>query len=152
MTARMLLLAIVALLAIGGVTSAIADLGGTDDASGVELRKDDSLGEVELVDDDDEGDGDDTRGNDGTGGGDNTGDRDNTRGDDGTNGGDNTGDGDNTGGNDGTDGGDNTRVATPPAPAPAPAAAAPPAPAPVQAPPAVHDYSDDGGSFSADSG
>ena len=83
-----------------------------------------------AVDDDDVGDGDDTRGDDGSGGGNNTGDRDSTRGNDGTRGGDNTGDrdshprqrrrprggdntgdGDWTGGNDGTAGGDNSYVA-----------------------------------------
>ena len=60
------------------------------------------------VGDDDEGDGDATRGDDGTRGGNNTGDGDRTRGNDGTRGGNNTGDGDRTRGNDGTRGGDNT--------------------------------------------
>ena len=48
--------------------------------------------------DDDEGDGDNTRGNDGTSGGNNTGDGDNTRGNDGTSGGNNTGGGGGGGG------------------------------------------------------
>ncbi len=68
------------------------------------IRRNDDDGPpvLEAVDDDDDlGDGDSTRGDDGTDGGDNTGDGDSTRGDDGTDGGDNTGDDTNTGGDTG---------------------------------------------------
>ena len=72
-------------------------------------REEDSLMNVDGEDGD--GDGDDTRGNDGTSGGNNTwksswkGDGDNTQGNDGTGGGAWSGDGDATRGNDGTSGG-----------------------------------------------
>ena len=100
--------AVVALFA--GTMAAFAggdDDDGRDNVAALELRKAEDEAPAELVDDD-EGDGDKTRGDDGTGGGNNTGDGDNTRGNDGTRGGDNTGDRDNTRGNDGTGGGDNT--------------------------------------------
>jgi hypothetical protein len=123
MSARILILTLCGLVAIGGVSAAIAD--DSDDETAtlnpVELRKDDSAPDTELVDDDE---GDDP-----------TGDRDKTRGDDGTNWGHNN-DHDSTAGHDGTSGGNNSEVA--PAVAPAPAAA--PAPAPVYG-----DYSDDAG-------
>ncbi len=79
---------------------------------------DDTLGDDGTSGGANTGDGDRTAGNDGTGGGNNTGDGDRTAGNDGTGGGANTGDGDATGGNDGTGGGDNTFS---PAPSPAPA-------------------------------
>jgi hypothetical protein len=74
------------------------------------LDKDDVVDDLEAIEVPDEptGDGDDTKGDDGTSGGDNTGDGDATKGDDGTSGGNNTGDGDNTRGDDGTSGGNNT--------------------------------------------
>jgi hypothetical protein len=111
-TGRLAVLALAALLAFGGIGTAFALDGGDDDpgmADPVELRKDDAAADV-IVEEDDgpDGDGDSTRGDDGTAGGDNTGDGDATRGNDGTAGGDNTGDGDATRGNDGTRGGDNT--------------------------------------------
>jgi hypothetical protein len=64
------------------------------DAVAARLDKDDVVDDLEAIDVPDEptGDGDDTKGDDGTSGGNNTGDGDNTRGDDGTSGGDNTGD------------------------------------------------------------
>jgi hypothetical protein len=152
MSARILIIALCGVVAIGGVGAALADDG--DEQIGsldpVDLRKDDSLGDAELVDDepndDPTGDGDKTRGDDGTswghnndhdstaghdgtGGGDNT-DGDNTWGDDGTNWGHNN-DHDSTGGHDGTSGGNNSEYVAP-APAPAPA-------------PVYDDYSDDGG-------
>jgi hypothetical protein len=133
MTVKIVVLMVAGVLAVVGVGTAIADLGSSDDSEGpaqnIELRKDDSGADTELVDEEDEGDGDGTRGDDGTRGGNNTGDRDGTR------------------GNDGTSGGNNTpvaasvnevHVAPPPAPAPAPALA-----------PA---YSDDGGGYSDDGG
>ena len=114
MTGRLAVIALAAVLAFGGLGTAFA-LDGDDDAPGaepIELRKDDASVEVLTEEDDDgpepAGDGDATRGDDGTRGGDNTGDGDRTRGDDGTRGGNNTGDGDRTRGNDGTRGGDNT--------------------------------------------
>jgi len=55
----------------------------------IDLRKDDTSAEL-VAEEDDDGDGDATRGDDGTSGGNNTGDRDSTRGDDGTGGGDNS--------------------------------------------------------------
>ena len=114
-TGRLAVLALAAVLAFGGLGTAFAALGddGEDDArtAAIELRKDDAGSELVSDEDDDEGDGDRTRGNDGTRGGDNTGDRDATAGNDGTRGGDNTGDGDATWGNDGTGGGDNSYVA-----------------------------------------
>ena len=67
---RLAVLALAAVLAIGGFGTAFAALsgGGDDDpsAQAIELRKDDAA--AELVSDDDEGDGDHTRGDDGTGG------------------------------------------------------------------------------------
>ena len=113
---RLAVLALAAILAFGGIGTAFA-VDGDDDGPGaadpVELRKDDAAADVLVEEDDDgpEGDGDSTRGDDGTAGGDNTGDGDRTRGNDGTGGGDNTGDGDATWGNDGTGGGDNSYVA-----------------------------------------
>ena len=93
---RLAVVALAAVLALGGFGTAFAALVGGDDddprAQAIELRKDDA-GDAELVSDDDEGDGD------------------RTRGDDGTRGGNNTGDGDATWGNDGTGGGDNSYVA-----------------------------------------
>jgi hypothetical protein len=118
MTARLAVILLATLLAFGGIGIAVTDVFGDDDEAAamktIELRKDDAGG-AELVDDEvptpQPGDGDDTRGDDGTGGGNNTGDGDRTRGDDGTRGGDNTGDRDATAGDDGTDGGDNSYVA-----------------------------------------
>jgi hypothetical protein len=114
-TGRLAVLALAALLAFGGLGTAFALDGGDDDpgsAQPIELRKDDASAEVLTEEDDGDpeptGDGDRTRGDDGTGGGNNTGDGDRTRGNDGTRGGDNTGDRDATAGNDGTRGGDNT--------------------------------------------
>ena len=125
---RLAVLALAAVLAFGGLGTAFALSGGDDStasADPIELRKDDAGDDVLVGEDDDgpegdgdatkgddgTGDGDKTRGNDGTGGGDNTGDRDATAGNDGTSGGDNSGDGDATYGNDGTGGGDNSYVA-----------------------------------------
>ena len=97
MTARLTILALAAILAFGGLTTAFAlsgDDDGTASADPIELRKDDAASDVLVEEDDDgpDGDGDSTRGNDGTRGGDNTyvGDRDGTWGDDGTGGGDNS--------------------------------------------------------------
>ena len=113
MIGRFLIFAIIATLLVGSLGAALADDG--DDKfealAAVELRKDDALADAELVDDEDErdrGDGDKTRGDDGTDGGDNTGDGDGTEGNDGTGHGDNTPDGDDTAGNDGTHDGDGT--------------------------------------------
>jgi hypothetical protein len=141
MTARLAVLTLAAILAMGGLGIGVAKTLDDDAAAGgvepIELRKDDSAPElIAQADEDDDptGDGDRTRGDDGTSGGNNTGDGDRTRGDDGTSGGDNTGDGDRsrgddgtsggnntdgTAGADGTAGGDNTFAAPPPAPAPA---------------------------------
>jgi hypothetical protein len=120
MTAKILILALCVVVAIGGVGAALADDG--DDEVGtmdpIEVRKDDSSAGTELVDDDPDDDP--------------TGDGDQTRGDDGTDWGHNH-DRDATGGDDGTDGGDNSDVPAAPAPAYD-------APAPV-----YDDYSDDGG-------
>ena len=113
---RLAVIALAAVLAFGGLGTALA-LSGDDDSTAqadpIELRKDDAGDDVLVGEDDDgpEGDGDSTRGDDGTGGGNHTGDGDSTRGNDGTSGGDNTGDGDSTRGNDGTGGGDNSYVA-----------------------------------------
>ena len=107
-TAKLLSVALATVLVVGSGV-AVADLVSAEDPdelSAVEIRKDDATADAELVDDDEEGDGDDTRGDDGTRGG------DETRGDDGTGGGDNT-----------------AAPAAAPAPDPAPAPA--PAPAPV---------------------
>jgi hypothetical protein len=78
----------------------------SDELQAKPLREDD--GADQIVDEDDQGDGDNTRGDDATAGGNNTPDGDDTDGNDGTQGGDNTPDRDSTGGNDGTGGGDNT--------------------------------------------
>jgi hypothetical protein len=98
-------------IALSGIGTALADWADSDAGSAVQLatnvdaRKHDADGFAFV--DDDEGDGDKTRGDDGTGGGNNTGDGDWTRGNDGTAGGNNTvavgsggggGDGDDTGG------------------------------------------------------
>ena len=141
MTARLAVLTLAAIIAMGGLGIGVArtldDDATAGDVEPVELRKDDSTPElVAQAGDDDEpsGDGDRTRGNDGTRGGDNTGDGDGTRGNDGTDGGFNT---DGTAGADGTAGGDNTF-----APAPAPAA---PAPAPAPADGGYYGGGDDSG-------
>ena len=158
MSVRILIIALCGVVAVAGVSAALADGDDEEVASlgAIDLRKDDSSADAELVDDDPDddptGDGDKTRGDDGTrwghnhnhdstagddgtGGGDNT-DGDATRGDDGTSWGHNH-DRDATGGDDGTGGGDNSEYV-----APAPAAAPAPAPAPA---PVYDDYSDDGG-------
>ena len=89
----------------------------------IDVRKDDSSADAELVDDEADDD--------------HTGDRDHTLGDDGTDDGHNN-DGDATAGNDGSSGGDNSEAA--------PAAASAPAPAPAPEPaPVYDDYSDDAG-------
>jgi hypothetical protein len=98
-----------------GTTAAVLEAQrGPDRFSVVEVQSDDLEGNrpedqvaIALQDDADEGDGDGTRGDDGTGGG-LSGDRDRTAGNDGTRHGNNTGDSDRTVGNDGTGGGDNT--------------------------------------------
>ena len=82
-TAKLLSLALATVLVVGSGV-AVADLVSADDqdnVSAIEIRKDDAEGDAELVEDDEDGDGDDTRGDDGTRGG------DATRGDDGTGGG-----------------------------------------------------------------
>jgi hypothetical protein len=127
MTAKLAVFTLAVIVALGGLGAGFIrafETGNADAVEPVELRKDDSGADLAAEEeDDDRGDGDSTRGDDGTRGGDNTGDRDSTRGNDGTRGGDNTGDrdstrgGDNTGdgdatfGNDGTAGGDNTYAA-----------------------------------------
>jgi hypothetical protein len=122
MTARLAVIALCAVLALGGLGTAFVALGddGDDDARAqpIELRKDDAANAEIAQEEPDPGDGDDTRGDDNTAGGNNTGDGDRTRGNDGSSGGNNTGDGDATWGNDGSGGGDNSYVA-PAAPAPA---------------------------------
>ena len=134
-TARFLIAILATAVVTGGVTAALADDADErpDALESVELRKDDSSPDVELVDDDEDddptGDRDKTRGDDGTNLGHNH-DRDATGGDDGSGHGDNT-DGDATAGDDGSSGGDNSEVAVAPAPEPAPA-------------PVYDDYSDDG--------
>jgi hypothetical protein len=142
---RLAVLALIPVLLLGTVGVVLADDGpdaDDDPVRSVELRKDDSAGDVDLVEDEDDdsdkdtGDADNTNGNDGTDGGENTGDGDDTAGDDG----DRTGDA--TAGNDGTAGGDNTPVPVAPAPAVEPA---PVAPAPAPAPSYDDGYSDDGG-------
>jgi hypothetical protein len=112
---KLAVLALAVALAFGSLGAFVGGWVGSEPdpialASDDDGRRDDALGDVEVVDDD-RGDGDRTRGNDGTRGGNNTGDGDRTRGNDGTGGGNNTGDGDYTAGNDGTGGGDNTYVA-----------------------------------------
>jgi hypothetical protein len=76
MTGKILALTIAGVLAVIGVGTALADLGSSDDsadsAQAIELRKDDADADAELVDEDDEGDVDGTRGDDGTSGGNNT--------------------------------------------------------------------------------
>ena len=114
MTARMAVITLAVVVALGGLGVGYVntfDEGDAQAVDSIDLRKDDSSAELVAEEDDDEGDGDGTRGDDGTGAGNNTGDRDSTRGNDGTRGGNNTGDGDATGGNDGTGGGDNSYVA-----------------------------------------
>ena len=122
MTARLAVILLAGLMAFGGLGLAVVDVFGDDDEpaamNSIELRKDDAGGAELVADDNPEpapppGDGDRTRGSDGTSGGNNTGDGDRTRGNDGTSGGANTGDGDATVGNDGTGGGDNSYVAAP---------------------------------------
>lgn len=112
MTAKLAVFTLAVIVALGGLGTGFIrafETGKADAVEPVELRKDDSGAELAAEeDDDDRGDGDSTRGDDGTRGGNNTGDRDSTRGNDGTRGGDNTGDRDSTRGNDGTRGGDNT--------------------------------------------
>ena len=89
-------LAVVALIAAvvaGGTGAAVADLASTDDpgVGAIDLRKDDGAPGDELVEDEEDPDGDGTKGADGTKGGNDTGrDGDDTRGNDGTGGGDNT--------------------------------------------------------------
>ena len=104
------ILGLAAVTLLAGTIAAFAGDDGADDGSrvsNVELRQPEETVAPEVVEEDLD-DGDDTAGDDGTGGGNNTGDGDRTRGDDGTGGGNNTGDGDRTRGNDGTDGGNNT--------------------------------------------
>src|SRR5687767_7674106 len=91
---KLAVLAVALAFASGGIGAALADWRNSDDAgAAVELvsdfdaRKNDAADDVAVAEDDDRGDGDDTRGDDGTNGGNNTGDGDNTRGNDGTNGG-----------------------------------------------------------------
>jgi len=141
--ARILIIALAAAFALGGIGAAFSNSRTSTDGEPIVLdttaRKDDGDAQVAgAATDDDDDDGDGTNGNDGTSGGNNTaapaaaprGDGDSTAGNDGTSGGKNTaapaaaprGDGDSTAGNDGTSGGDNTGVAKPaPAPAPVPA-------------------------------
>jgi hypothetical protein len=125
-TARFLIAILATAVVTGGVTAALADDADErpDALESVELRKDDSSADTELVDDDEDDDP--------------TGDRDKTRGDDGSNLGHNH-DRDATGGDDNTGGGDNSEVAVAPA--------AEPAPAPV-----YDDYSDDGYAYGGSDG
>ena len=99
MTARLAVIVLAGLLAFGGLGLAVTNVFGDDDDTAamksIELRKDDSGGAELVADDDPEpapppGDGDRTRGNDGTSGGNNTGDGDATAGNDGSAGGDNS--------------------------------------------------------------
>src|ERR671916_390933 len=94
MTAKLAVLTLAVIVALGGLGTGFIrafETGKADAVEPVELRKDDSGADVAAEeDDDDRGDGDATRGNDGTRGGDNTGDGDATFGHDGTGGGDNT--------------------------------------------------------------
>jgi hypothetical protein len=126
MTGKAIALVAIGVIALGGVGSALGDLGEDDSEaqlSELELRKDDSSDDVELVDDDQD-DGDGNSQNPETQSGENTGGTADTRG---TGADGDTGDGDATAGNDGTGGGDNSYVApaedsyVAPAPAPAPA-------------------------------
>jgi hypothetical protein len=135
MTAKIIAIAIGIVVAIGGVATAIGDIGSDEreeQIGQVDLRKDDLGNDVELVDEEDDdrnGDKDDrdgdTRQDPATGSGDRTGGTHRTAG---TGYSGDTGDGDATAGNDGTGGGDNSYVApasddgyVAPAPAPAPA-------------------------------
>ena len=95
---RLAFIAVALGLAIGGLGAAVTGwrpLGQEDSVAlaNDDARKDDPDDDVAAADAD-EGDGDRTRGNDGTHGGDNTDDGDHTRGNDGTRRGNNTGDGD----------------------------------------------------------
>jgi hypothetical protein len=101
-----------AVIALSGIASIVVLNQAPQTVDAVELqdpairRADDDGPTLDAVSDDDNdstGDGDSTRGDDGTGGGNNTDDGDSTRGDDGTGGGNNTGDGGDT-----DDGGDDT--------------------------------------------
>jgi hypothetical protein len=110
---RLTVSALAAVLALSGIGSILVMQHEPAGVDAVELepairRQDDDGPTLQVVDDDAEGDGDNTAGDDGTSGGNNTGDGDNTAGNDGTSGGNNTGDGDNTAGDDGTSGGNNT--------------------------------------------
>ena len=103
---KLAVLVVAIAFASGGIGAALADWVKSDDGgAAIELvsefdaRKNDADDDVAVAEDDDRGDGDDTRGNDGTNGGNNTGDGDWTAGNDGTAGGDNTG----VGGDGGTD-------------------------------------------------
>jgi hypothetical protein len=163
MTGKAIALLAGGLIAAAGVGSALGDLGGDDNddpIDALEVRKDDSGSDVELIDEeDDRGDGgrdDDSRGNDGRGDGSRGKGADSGQGGQapsqdpqtgsggGTGGTGNTGgtgwpgdtDGDVTGGNDGTGGGDNSYVAV------ADDSYAAPAPAYEYG----GEYSDDGGS------
>lgn len=125
---KLAVLMVAGAFAFGGIGAALADWARSDPADAITLddgRKDDAA--VELA-----ADNDDDKKKKGKGG-----DGDNTRGNDGTSGGNNTGDGDNTRGNDGTSGGDNTdtrsRSGANVAPPPAPVQASPPPPAPQPA-------------------
>jgi hypothetical protein len=98
-----LLLAVAIAIGLGGFGAALKSFAGSDPVAAVTLseadaRKDDGDDIGLAADDDDRGDGDRTRGNDGTGGGNNTGDGDRTGGNDGTGGGNNTGGGGGGGG------------------------------------------------------
>jgi hypothetical protein len=109
---KLAVLAVAVAFAFGGVGAALADWARSDDAgAAIELasefdaRKNDANDDVAVAEDDDRGDGDNTRGNDGTSGWNNTGDGDWTAGNDGTAGGDNTGGGGGGGGGADTGGG-----------------------------------------------
>ena len=112
MGARILIVTLAALIALGGLAAGVSaivdDDEDPDSVSSIELRKDDAAEDEAVADDaDDDPDPQPAR----------VGDGDDTRGDDGSAGGDNTGDGDSTRGNDGSGGGDNSAVAAAPAPA-----------------------------------
>ena len=81
-------------LALGSVVASLADSSDRTEVRSIQFEDEGARREdldTELVTEENErGDGDGTRGNDGTGGGNNTGDGDGTDGDDGTGGGDNT--------------------------------------------------------------
>ena len=98
---RLTVSALAAVLALSGIGSILVMQHQPLNVEAVELdpairRQDDDGPTLQVVDDDAEGDGDDTAGNDGTSGGNNTGDGDNTAGNDGTSGGNNTGSATNT--------------------------------------------------------